>query len=83
MASMVSEITIKNEIRPCMVNGEKALFHGWGSTCNHCRNSDGLECYMPTTVGIIERESGVMEICFPADVTFTDGLFTQYAFRSE
>lgn len=83
MASMVSEITIKQNLRPCIVFGKNALFHGWGNTYNTCRNSDGLEHYIPATVGMIERENGSMEICFPVDVTFTDGLFTQYAFRSE
>ena len=29
MAGLIKEIIVKPELRPCWVNGEKALFHKW------------------------------------------------------
>jgi len=42
MAQMTSEIILKNELRPCIVNGQKALFHKWAETENVILKFNGL-----------------------------------------
>ena len=42
MAQITSEFIIKNELRPCIVNGQKALFHKWAETENVILKFDGL-----------------------------------------
>lgn len=58
-----TEITIKQELRPCMVRGEKALFHCWEQS-----NRYGIK----ELFGIIEREDGTMQKVNPCEIRFVD-----------
>lgn len=87
MASMNSEIIIKTELRPCMANGRKALFHRW---CERSRAIDassligghpaGIIIY---TVGIVELEHGIITEYNPTDIVFIDTKIEEYCFGAE
>lgn len=67
---------VEVELRPCIVNDKKALFHKW---------SDRSEIVPPSslrgghvggvvsgTFGIIELENGTVKECYPHEVKFLD-----------
>lgn len=64
----MNRIIIEYELRPCMVNGKKALFHRWVDAV------DG---------GLIEREDGSMEMVHPESIKFIDNRIKEYAFPEE
>lgn len=72
MANLGSDIYIKAELRPCIVNKKKALFHRWL-----------VEGPDRETFGLIEQENGVVCRCYPHEVRFCDNLAAQYAFNTE
>lgn len=55
-------IEIKQSLRPCIVNGQKALFHCWENNSY--------------TFGIIEREDGTVHECYPDEIRFVDNAFS-------
>lgn len=60
-------IEINYKLRPCIVNGQKALFHCWENLSH--------------TVGIIEREDGTIHECYPDEIRFVDNAFADIYFR--
>jgi hypothetical protein len=75
MARM-TDIKTARDLRPCLVKGQKALFHCWEfrSQLTH----DGLA---HSTLAIVELESGQVVEYLPRDVAFCDGMIAQYAFE--
>ena len=71
------DIKIGFELRPCIVGGYKALWHGWvqGKVRIYSRALDG-------TFALIEYESGVVRYARPEDVCFLDSRnkFSEYDF---
>ena len=74
MASL-NDIEIKPELRPCLVKGEKALFHHWVHIHDICKNE--------YEVGIVEYENGEVEEVTPNNIKFCDNKITQYSFEAE
>lgn len=66
MAQMFSEIILKNELRPCIVNGQKALFHKWAETENVILKFNGLAD--AETIGKIRKEYRRLG-CIPSNFT--------------
>ena len=78
-------ITIKAELRPCIVWGKNALFHRW-SDKSFVRppsplkggHVGGVEA---CTVGIVELEDGVVCEALPSDIRFIDHPHKNYIFN--
>ncbi len=64
MAGFSSEIVMKQELRPCFVDGKKVLFNKWA----HIKNFFGQEF----EVGIVEYENGQVEKVEPNNIKFCD-----------
>jgi hypothetical protein len=87
MASTNCEFTICFELRPCFVKGQKALFHRWVDENevippSPCVGGHG-GAIVKRTLGIIEREDGSIHKCYPEEIIFCDGIFSQMAFPPE
>lgn len=70
---------IEMELRPCLVDGEKALFHKWGTKIEYISN--GLHQPYGTheaTVGIIEYDNGNVATVHPSKIKFIDCKHSQY-----
>lgn len=80
MAS-VTDIEIKRELRPCIVNGKKALFHTW----EHISEPMPSNCQgvISCTMGIIEDERGNIIRVNPCSIKFIDNKIQEYCFKSE
>jgi ribosomal protein S27E len=65
------DITVGFALRPCYVQGRKALFHAW------TQRNDGLK---DNYVAIIEWEDGVVTYCYPHEVRFIDNKINEYVF---
>lgn len=83
MASL-SNIEIKPELRPCLVNGKKALFHRWEEYSTVIEPSimvgghNGGEIKL--VYGIIEDEKGQVGRVHPTAIQFTDNKIQDYVF---
>lgn len=84
MAELVSEIKISMEVRPCIVNECKALFHRWsehadviGPSLLKGGHNGGEVRY---TVAIVEFEDGSVAEVWPRDIRFLDHPHENYIF---
>ncbi len=75
MASLDSIIKIESEVRPCYVNGKKALFHKW------VHNKNTINIQQEYEMAIVEYEDGHIDEVAPKEITFIDGKINEYAFR--
>ncbi|WP_298126464.1 hypothetical protein [uncultured Clostridium sp.] len=76
---------IEFELRPCKVNGKKALFHTWSNKSqivqpSMLRGGDngGVLKY---TVGIVEFENGKVGECLLNEIQFLDNKIDDYCFN--
>ena len=60
------------ELRPCLVNGKKALFHTW----EHYSVGD-----IKNVAGIIEAENGQVIKVNPTSIQFIDNKIENYCFN--
>lgn len=60
------QLNVNFSLRPCLVNGEKMLFHMWGIGQNS------------KTIGIVEDANGSIMAVFPYEIRFTDEIFKEY-----
>lgn len=74
MASLDSIIKIESEVRPCYVEGKKALFHKFSHEKSPIFNDE-------YDFAIVEYEDGKIDKVSPKKITFCDGKINQYAFR--
>jgi len=66
--------------RPCMVNGSRALFHGWAEMEKpNIEGGKQVGCWKPP-IALIEYQSGAVEPVSPGRVRFLDGaeVFSRY-----
>ena len=72
----------KIELRPCYVDGTKALFHGWGKNKRIVEPSPmsggGPGGTAAQILGIVEFSYGTVKQVFPERIKFTDHLFDAY-----
>ena len=86
MKSNFSEIVIRMEKRPCVVNGKlKAIFHFWGNRSKIAPPSNLLGGHnggvVSGVVGIVEIEDGtILCVTDPTAIRFTDNIFSEYSF---
>lgn len=59
------QLNVNFPLRPCLVNGEKMLFHMRGIGRNE-------------TIGIVEDANGSIMAVFPYKIRFTDEIFKEY-----
>lgn len=71
-----SLLTIGKELRPCIVNGRKALFHRWEQHSEIIPPSPMIGGHtggvIARVLGIIEREDGTVHQAYPSEIRFTD-----------
>ncbi len=67
-----SGIKISAELRPCEVDGKRALFHGWGAGVTLVKRSDDYFNSHDTTGAIVEYEDGQVAEVEPGKVRFLD-----------
>lgn len=84
MASL-SNIEIVKELRPCIVNGKKALFHTWEQKSEIVETNPILGDYIGGGIiswvaGIIETEDGQVIRVHPSSIRFVDNKIQEYAF---
>lgn len=60
------QLNVNFPLRPCLVNGERMLFHMWGI------GRSGQ------TKGIVEDANGSIMAVFPYEIRFTDKIFKEY-----
>ena len=90
MARAYDSIVIRQELRPCFVNGKRCLFHKWVTgyhpRANHLVDEDGEDCcevlICETPMALVEHEDGTVTTENAEVVKFADaeGLFGEYAF---
>lgn len=74
-----TEFIIKQERRPCWVNGRRAMFHQWANSARAVvprgmTEEDTQERYQYHSVrGIVEYEDGTMDRAWPSEIQFADG----------
>lgn len=78
---------IEVELRPCKVNGKKALFHTWSNKSEIVDPSPLMGGHnggvLKWTVGIIEFENGTVGECLPNSIQFLDNKLNDYSFNEE
>lgn len=78
------KIEVEVELRPCKVNGKKALFHTWINKSQIVDPSPLMGGHnggvLNYTVGIIEFENGTVEECLPNVIQFLDNKLNDYCF---
>lgn len=85
MAKLFQKVEVKQELRPCMVNGRRALFHRWADgarpvTPRGVEADETTQRYQLYNVhGIVEYEDGEVARVWPSDIRFIDSDFDQYA----
>ena len=74
MASLGPKIIIENVLRPCFVDGKRALFHRWedkaelvGESLLRGGHRGGQR---RAVVGIVEFEDGTVKEVYPSDIQF-------------
>lgn len=86
MANMATEIIVKKEVRPCIVGGQKALFHGFTEISEVCPPSmikgGRIGRTIKTPFAIVEFEDGSIKLQYVQNIKFCDSksLFAEYAF---
>lgn len=79
----MSEIIIKNEVRPCYARGRRALFHGWSnvSQIHNAVLKGTVSGVISDTFAIVEFEDGNISRIEPEHIRFADNLFDEYCYK--
>ncbi len=87
MASISSEVIIKNDLRPCYVDGKKALFHKWGEISYIVPPSPMVGGHaggvVKRTLAIVEYHDGTVAEVEPTSIIFADMILDEYAFNEK
>ena len=75
MASL-HDIEIKSEVRPCLVNGKKALFHLWVKKYDFIMKNEYI-------AGLVEFADGTVEEIVADKIRFCDNKIKEYSFEAE
>lgn len=63
---------MKDEMRPCIVNGQNALFHCWGQAGVEKRLKSGEYGVVNKIYGVVEFEDGSCAQVVPELIVFSD-----------
>lgn len=87
MAGLGDLVLKTSEYRPCLVNGDMALFHRWSYRQDVVAASPMIGGApggaVSFTVGIVEMEDGQVRLVSPDNIKFTDDMISGYAFNNE
>lgn len=76
-----------SQLRPCYVDGVKALFHSWGQHSRVVEPSPMVGGAPGGTVsyilGIVEFEDGQIKQVFPEKIKFVDKMFDEYYWKGK
>lgn len=79
---IIEKIQIEHELRPCIVNQQRALFHCWERKSEIIPPSPMVGGHSGGVVnlnlGIIEREDGTIHEAYPEEIRFIDGKVKRY-----
>lgn len=79
------DIKIVTELRPCIINGKKALFHRWTEfnkvVAGGITPIDPPPGQIKYTLGLIEYEDGQVEEVAPHKIKFIDNKIKEYDFK--
>lgn len=79
------EFMLRRELRPCLVKGEKGLFHEWEQFQEIIPPSPLVGGHnggvIGRTLGLVEFENGEIRRIEPTMIKFTDTNFTEYCFE--
>jgi hypothetical protein len=78
-------VVYNDELRPCVVNGSRALFHGWAEM-EKPNIEDGKQVgRWKNVVAVIEFRSGEVKAVRPNEVRFLDSdkQFAKYDWRED
>lgn len=82
-----SQLITINELRPCIVNGKKALFHRWIERSEIVPPSamQGGHCggVVKDTFALVEFEDGVIKECRCVGIKFCDSPHRNYCFGGD
>lgn len=70
----MNNIEIKQEVRPCYINGKKALFHLWIKKIDFIMKNEFVK-------GLVEFADGTVEEIEADKIRFCDYRINEYAFR--
>lgn len=80
-------LDIRTELRPCYVDGEKALFHGWVQNKRVVEPSPmiggGQGETVAYTLGIVEFSDGTVKQVFQERIKFADNIFDEYCWKNQ
>ncbi len=76
---------IKAELRPCLVDDKKALFHRWNEVRQVVPPSSMIGGHgggvIAQTFGIVEYEDGSVKECYPYKIRFLDNKHEEFCFK--
>lgn len=76
-----------SQLRPCYVDGVKALFHNWGQHSRVVEPSPMVGGAPGGTVsyilGVVEFEDGQIKQVFPEKIKFVDKMFDEYYWKGK
>lgn len=79
------ECVLRRELRPCLVKGEKGLFHEWEQFQEIIPPSPLIGGHgggvIGKVYGLVEFENGEIRRVEPTLIKFTDTNFTEYCFE--
>jgi hypothetical protein len=75
---------VEIELRPCLVSGQKALFHRWVDISNVIEPSPMIGGHgggvIKSTLGLIEYEDGATGLVHPTTIVFKDEKIKEFMF---
>ncbi|MDY4109585.1 MAG: hypothetical protein SOY48_01670 [Eubacterium sp.] len=78
------EFNIENKLRPCFIDGKKALFHRRADYSTVVGESALLSGHnageIKRTYAIVEYDDGTVAEVEPSKIKFATGIFNQYSF---
>lgn len=65
-------ITITHELRPCVINGSRALFHSWAELEKPIMDNDKIVGSLKAVNAIVELSDGTVKCVSPSSIRFSD-----------
>lgn len=84
MSKLDTTITVKQELRPCTINGRKGLFHTWEQFHRIVPPSPMVGGHLGGQIcemfALVEFETGGIERISPDEVVFVDNKVAEYIY---
>lgn len=80
-----AKIELSHKLRPCIVKGNKALFHRWCDEANPIGESNLRGGHSAGQIwivlGIVEYEDGSIHKAYPDEIRFVDNPHEEYSWQ--